>query len=74
MAPVLDEGDAIPPMLISCSKEERRTFASDEDVPFGMHQHTILREDRDGAGITHFTDAHEGLGEVWKGVGMRGRG
>jgi len=60
-------------MLISCSNEERHTLASDEDVPFSMHRHTILCEDRDGAVITRFTDAHEGLGEVWKRVGMRGQ-
>ena len=74
MSLVLDEGDAIPTMCISCSNEERRTLASDGDVLFGMHQHTILCEDRDGAIITCFTDAHEGLGEVWKGVGMHGQG
>ena len=71
---MLDEGDAIPSMLILCSNEERCTLASDEDIPYGMHQHTILYEDRDGAVITCFTDAHEGLGEVWKEVGIRGRG
>ena len=74
MSLVLDEGDAIPITCISCSNEERRTLASDEDVLFGMYGHTILCEDRDGTVITCFTDAHEGLGEVWKGVGMCGRG
>ena len=37
VALVLDEGDAIPSMLILCSNEERHILASDEDVSFGMH-------------------------------------
>ena len=56
-------------MCVAGANEEGLALASDENVGVFMDGYTGLSEDGDGAVVTGFPHAHEGLWEVVKGVG-----
>jgi hypothetical protein len=56
-------------MFVACTNEEGLAMASDENVGVFMDGYTGLSEDGDGAVVTGFAHAHEGLWEVVERVG-----
>ena len=63
-----DKRDTISAVLITDPKQNGLALAGDEDVRFFVDGDAILGEDGDGAVISGFADAHQGMRKVCKGV------
>ena len=66
---VLCKRDAVASMFVMGANEEGLATTSDENVGVFMDGYTGLSEDGEGAVVTGFAHAHEGLWEVLERVG-----